>query len=749
MDTCDLTTNVMGQPAAKRRKHQRAAQQYWECTACTFINENMAALQCELCAEKRPPEPGEWTCDRCTCINKQDVEQCSVCAAPNPSAASGSAARDDVMLLEDDSLPHKSQASGADGKGMASPSGAGGDIFVLDSCSCRHARADLAAHMQQRLQSLPLDLATLLGHFCCPKSGCGATLARRDLQHVLGAQAAKQVDAAIVNAAQRHQQWVAWAFKASSSLASPINCPACTTAPMAAVVGLATLSATELGDALKAHGETKLPRKQAERTGYGGGIEEHDGGYYHMADLPLGICAAVHGGPLALCLRWLLQNDSLMDIGKRCDLYREVLKLLQRLGSCMDCIPLLQRPAVYSSKRAAGGSSGSGDEEEDGDAPSVLDCLRVLNIQCDVFKRSAEELGEGADDVAVLSMALDIKDTFDQLSSAAASVQRAQPAAPTPTPAAQPDAQVDVDLTVDEGPASSRPANGDAQKQLEKRYLEALKPLRYTNQAVLEGGDFYFRQQAAAVSKQAGGGQQMKTRLRRLVEEHSSLSTSLPLAWGSSIFLAADDTRLDVLRALIIGPGPDSPYANGAFLFNILMPANYPSSPPSVQFLTTGGGRVGFNPNLYPCGKVCLSLLGTWSGPGWVPGESTLLQVLVSIQSMILVDDPYFNEPGFEGSRGSARGNAAAEDYNAELRVNTLKFGILTALEKPPPAFAEVLRHHFSLKKQEIEEQCQRWVAQGAAVAGRPRHHQYHTYHGDKEDIKQTAAKVCAALKKL
>jgi ubiquitin-protein ligase len=37
------------------------------------------------------------------------------------------------------------------------------------------------------------------------------------------------------------------------------------------------------------------------------------------------------------------------------------------------------------------------------------------------------------------------------------------------------------------------------------------------------------------------------------------------------------------------------------------------------------------------CGKVCLSLLGTWSGPGWDPKRSTLLQVLVSIQSLIMV----------------------------------------------------------------------------------------------------------------
>ena len=74
----------------------------------------------------------------------------------------------------------------------------------------------------------------------------------------------------------------------------------------------------------------------------------------------------------------------------------------------------------------------------------------------------------------------------------------------------------------------------------------------------------------------------------------------------------------------------------------------YPSKPPAVQLMTTGAGSVRFNPNLYDTGKVCLSLLGTWSGPGWDPKVSTLLQVLVSIQSLILVPDPYFNEPGYE-----------------------------------------------------------------------------------------------------
>jgi ubiquitin-protein ligase len=35
---------------------------------------------------------------------------------------------------------------------------------------------------------------------------------------------------------------------------------------------------------------------------------------------------------------------------------------------------------------------------------------------------------------------------------------------------------------------------------------------------------------------------------------------------------------------------------NGLFLFDLLLPADYPNSPPKANFLTTGGGTVRFNP---------------------------------------------------------------------------------------------------------------------------------------------------------
>lgn len=41
----------------------------------------------------------------------------------------------------------------------------------------------------------------------------------------------------------------------------------------------------------------------------------------------------------------------------------------------------------------------------------------------------------------------------------------------------------------------------------------------------------------------------MRKWLRRVSGEHASLSGSLPLAWTSSIFVAADPSRLDILRS--------------------------------------------------------------------------------------------------------------------------------------------------------------------------------------------------------
>ncbi|KAJ5223081.1 uncharacterized protein N7469_009321 [Penicillium citrinum] len=132
--------------------------------------------------------------------------------------------------------------------------------------------------------------------------------------------------------------------------------------------------------------------------------------------------------------------------------------------------------------------------------------------------------------------------------------------------------------------------------------------------------------------------------------------------------------------ALIIG-SPDTPYAYGFYKFAIKVPPEYPAKPPKVTLLTTNQGRTRFGPNLYSCGKVCLSILGTWhgnSGENWSPAQG-LESVLLSIQSL-LSTDPYYNEPGFERTESSSH-SKAVKDYNSKIIHENLRLTVISPLE--------------------------------------------------------------------
>jgi ubiquitin-protein ligase len=97
------------------------------------------------------------------------------------------------------------------------------------------------------------------------------------------------------------------------------------------------------------------------------------------------------------------------------------------------------------------------------------------------------------------------------------------------------------------------------------------------------------------------------------MKELSDCQKNLPVAHTNAIFLRYDTERLDVMKVLVFGAS-GTPYAHGAFIFDVFFGDDYPAHPPKVLLVTTGAGRVRFNPNLYADGKVCLSLLGTWRG---------------------------------------------------------------------------------------------------------------------------------------
>lgn len=202
--------------------------------------------------------------------------------------------------------------------------------------------------------------------------------------------------------------------------------------------------------------------------------------------------------------------------------------------------------------------------------------------------------------------------------------------------------------------------------------------------------------------------------LIRIASEISTFKNSLPIDWDTSILVRVSQNHINLFTFIITGP-KDTPYHNGIFEFHAHFPSTYPQSVPQVLLDTTGKGSVRFNPNLYNCGKVCLSLLGTWSGQDgetWNPATSTFLQVLVSIQSLIMVENPYFNEPGWERQMHTEAGKKKSFEYSDKIRLETIRWAINDKIINPPPDYQNFIKEHFKLKQDELIEVTEKWVSE-------------------------------------
>lgn len=76
------------------------------------------------------------------------------------------------------------------------------------------------------------------------------------------------------------------------------------------------------------------------------------------------------------------------------------------------------------------------------------------------------------------------------------------------------------------------------------------------------------------------------------------------------------------------------------------------------------------------------------------------------MESLILVPDPYFNEPAYERTRGTPSGDASSKRYNRRVFKDNFTCMIDT-LTSPPPGFEEVVRRHFYAKKEEVLRLCE------------------------------------------
>jgi ubiquitin-protein ligase len=180
----------------------------------------------------------------------------------------------------------------------------------------------------------------------------------------------------------------------------------------------------------------------------------------------------------------------------------------------------------------------------------------------------------------------------------------------------------------------------------------------------------------------------------------------------TNIYIIPDEEN-NVIRAMIIGH-KDTPYKFGYYFFSIRFPddkntGKYPFVPPTVVF-ETSDGKTRFNPNLYICGKVCLSILGTWAGPAWTPA-GTFLTALLSIQADVMTELPLLNEPGYEKAS-----KTDIDEYSNLVEHQNFAYALIHQIQNPPKGFEcfndlmwKNVRENKNMIANILEKNCERF----------------------------------------
>ena len=191
--------------------------------------------------------------------------------------------------------------------------------------------------------------------------------------------------------------------------------------------------------------------------------------------------------------------------------------------------------------------------------------------------------------------------------------------------------------------------------------------------------------------------------------EYANLKKSL-MAHGNNILFRMDLKDLRVSRILIIGPD-NTPYESGIFVFDILCDNNFPDNPPNMMFVNHGSHE--FNPYMTPYGKICLSILdtGTNHGSKWIPNQSTLYQVMETIQNKIFISNPYSNHADYDLHRRLPIGKQKVQEYIHNVKLYTMQYAMTDIINKPDVyGFNNAILQHFKLKKNKILQVCGKWV---------------------------------------
>jgi|TARA_Y100000389_G_C17424440_1_gene498690 ubiquitin-protein ligase len=169
---------------------------------------------------------------------------------------------------------------------------------------------------------------------------------------------------------------------------------------------------------------------------------------------------------------------------------------------------------------------------------------------------------------------------------------------------------------------------------------------------------------------------------------------------NNGIYYKHDDDDMLKGYALIIGPD-ETIYNYGYYLFQFKFKKEYPYKPPIVEYLTNEN-NIRFHPNLYRNGKVCLSLLNTWSGEQWTSCQ-TIRTILLNLVTLFH-NKPLLNEPGITEKYKYFK------EYNDIIKYSNYNTAIVSFLKnkiKPEIAnhFNEYIKKRYLKNKDDILKQ--------------------------------------------
>jgi ubiquitin-conjugating enzyme E2 Z len=160
------------------------------------------------------------------------------------------------------------------------------------------------------------------------------------------------------------------------------------------------------------------------------------------------------------------------------------------------------------------------------------------------------------------------------------------------------------------------------------------------------------------------------------------------------IYYIHDDSDMLKGYGMIVGP-TDTPYFGGFYFFEFHYPTDYPHSPPKVKYCTNGD-LIRFNPNLYTCGKVCVSLLNTWRGEQWTSCQ-TISTVLLTLCTL-LCKDPLLNEPGVNKTHSDIN------SYNEIIEYSNINIAVCDIVKKKQSIYLSFFENFYPYIKENFNK---------------------------------------------